>query len=80
MRWVNAQLGRLLGWVERAIQQEVVTLFFILHVHEAISCGIISHVFLRVGGAVDRKNEYKFRSDFFCLFFFILKGWEERFL
>lgn len=41
MRWVNAQLGRLLGWVERAIQQEVVALFFILHVHEATSCGII---------------------------------------
>lgn len=23
MRWVNSQLGRILGWVERAIQQEV---------------------------------------------------------
>lgn len=23
MRWVNAQLARILGWVERAIQQEV---------------------------------------------------------
>lgn len=23
MRWVNSQLGRVLGWVERAIQQEV---------------------------------------------------------
>lgn len=23
MRWVNSQLGRVLGWVERAVQQEV---------------------------------------------------------
>lgn len=23
MRWVNSQLARILGWVERAIQQEV---------------------------------------------------------
>lgn len=45
MRWVNAQLARVLGWVERAIQQEVVTLVFILHVHEATSCGIIRMLF-----------------------------------
>ncbi|XP_052193240.1 protein unc-13 homolog isoform X4 [Diospyros lotus] len=25
LRWVNSQLGRILGWVERAIQQEVIT-------------------------------------------------------
>lgn len=24
LRWVNAQLGRILGWVERAFQQEVI--------------------------------------------------------
>jgi len=31
MRWVNSQLGRILGWVERAIQQEVSAKFcFIL--------------------------------------------------
>jgi len=23
LRWVNSQLGRILGWVERVIQQEV---------------------------------------------------------
>ncbi|KAF9688798.1 hypothetical protein SADUNF_Sadunf01G0025600 [Salix dunnii] len=32
MRWVNSQLGRILGWVERAIQQETVDQFFSLKV------------------------------------------------
>ncbi|KAB5573016.1 hypothetical protein DKX38_000210 [Salix brachista] len=32
MRWVNSQLERILGWVERAIQQETVDQFFSLKV------------------------------------------------
>ncbi|XP_050946912.1 protein unc-13 homolog isoform X2 [Cucumis melo] len=32
LRWVNSQLGRILGWVERAIQQETVDQFFALQV------------------------------------------------
>ena len=29
LRWVNSQLGRILGWVERAIQQEASTQLFL---------------------------------------------------
>ncbi|KAF3791456.1 hypothetical protein EJ110_NYTH08321 [Nymphaea thermarum] len=32
MRWVNSQLGRILGWLERTIQQETVDQFFALKV------------------------------------------------
>lgn len=32
LRWVNSQLGRILGWVERAIAQEVkLTVFFLCY-------------------------------------------------
>ena len=38
MRWVNSQLGRVLGWVERAIQQEVIAqVYFILLPNHGIS-------------------------------------------
>ncbi|KAH9686344.1 protein unc-13-like [Citrus sinensis] len=43
LRWINSQLGRILSWVERAIQQEALP-FFLLIVHGADKPTSFRHV------------------------------------